>query len=110
MLDIGVFFICVLLLAPIIHRIWRRLAGASVSRAARTTRIIASILLALVASGLGSWKFSTARSIQLFGGIVPRVETSDSVIAITFDDGPLPGSTERVLEMLRSEDVPATFF
>lgn len=31
-------------------------------------------------------------------------------IALTFDDGPLPGSTERVLAILEAQDVKATFF
>lgn len=31
-------------------------------------------------------------------------------VALTFDDGPLLGTTERILETLRAEEVPATFF
>lgn len=31
-------------------------------------------------------------------------------IALTFDDGPHPGRTEKLLALLRKEDVPATFF
>lgn len=31
-------------------------------------------------------------------------------IALTFDDGPHPGYTERILKILRQYDVPATFF
>jgi peptidoglycan/xylan/chitin deacetylase (PgdA/CDA1 family) len=52
--------------------------------------------------------FST--TFQLFGEIVPRVETDDKVIALTFDDGPAPGYTEEVLKILDDEDVKATFF
>lgn len=32
------------------------------------------------------------------------------VVALTFDDGPWPGQTERVLDILRQEGVHATFF
>jgi peptidoglycan/xylan/chitin deacetylase (PgdA/CDA1 family) len=32
------------------------------------------------------------------------------VVAVTFDDGPLPGFTERVLDVLAANDVTATFF
>lgn len=31
-------------------------------------------------------------------------------VALTFDDGPVPGWTEKYLEVLREEHVPATFF
>lgn len=34
----------------------------------------------------------------------------DKVIALTFDDGPWPGSTEQVLDVLKEHDVKATFF
>ncbi len=34
----------------------------------------------------------------------------DKVVALTFDDGPVPGATEEILDMLEREDVPATFF
>jgi peptidoglycan/xylan/chitin deacetylase (PgdA/CDA1 family) len=42
--------------------------------------------------------------------IVFRVHTSDPVVALTFDDGPDDDVTPRVLEILRRENVPATFF
>ena len=32
------------------------------------------------------------------------------VVALTFDDGPIPGKTEPVLDLLRDSKVPATFF
>jgi peptidoglycan/xylan/chitin deacetylase (PgdA/CDA1 family)/sulfur carrier protein ThiS len=32
------------------------------------------------------------------------------IVALTFDDGPWPGQTERILEILRRDGVPATFF
>ncbi|HLJ55515.1 MAG TPA: polysaccharide deacetylase family protein [Chthonomonadaceae bacterium] len=35
---------------------------------------------------------------------------TEKVIALTFDDGPKPGVTEPLLEILKQERVPATFF
>ncbi len=32
------------------------------------------------------------------------------VVALTFDNGPTPGITEAVLDVLAAHDVPATFF
>ena len=42
-------------------------------------------------------------------GIPTRIDSRDGV-AITFDDGPHPQATPRVLELLAAEDAEATFF
>lgn len=42
--------------------------------------------------------------------ITYRVDTAKPVIALTFDDGPSHRYTERVLDVLDHQDVPATFF
>ncbi len=34
----------------------------------------------------------------------------DSPVYLTFDDGPVPGLTDHILDILREEQVPATFF
>jgi peptidoglycan/xylan/chitin deacetylase (PgdA/CDA1 family) len=57
-----------------------------------------------------AWKLSNARTVQLLGGIVPRVETAEPVVALTFDDGPSSDHTGEVLAILREHDVKATFF
>jgi peptidoglycan/xylan/chitin deacetylase (PgdA/CDA1 family) len=67
-------------------------------------------LLLLVVLGLGGWRLHKSRSYQLFGELIQRVETSDSVVAITFDDGPTPGFTGEVLEILDRAGARATFF
>jgi peptidoglycan/xylan/chitin deacetylase (PgdA/CDA1 family) len=43
-------------------------------------------------------------------GVYARVETSDKVIALTFDDGPHPILTPKILDILDKYDVKATFF
>jgi peptidoglycan-N-acetylglucosamine deacetylase len=66
---------------------------------------------ALVLGGLvAAWRLSGSRSTQLFGELVTSVPTADSVVALTFDDGPVPPYTDTVLALLRREDVRATFF
>jgi chitin deacetylase len=57
-----------------------------------------------------AWRLSNSRTLQLFGEIIPRVETSEPLIALTFDDGPTARFTDTVLSTLREEDVRATFF
>jgi peptidoglycan-N-acetylglucosamine deacetylase len=73
-------------------------------------------LIALLAVGmalaltLGAWRLSKSRSYQVFGTLVTRVETQDSVVALTFDDGPAAGYTDSVLAVLQREQAAATFF
>lgn len=66
--------------------------------------------LILVASfwGLFLWLKSPC-SPQLFGKCIHRVNTSEKVVALTFDDGPSP-DTQGILDVLRAHAVPATFF
>jgi peptidoglycan/xylan/chitin deacetylase (PgdA/CDA1 family) len=61
---------------------------------------------ALIATGL--WGAYSPNS-RLFGPVVGR-GPREPVAFLTFDDGPNPGVTERVLEVLDREAVPATFF
>ncbi len=42
--------------------------------------------------------------------IVTRLRTKERVVALTFDDGPSPETTPRVLDVLRAQGVTATFF
>lgn len=46
----------------------------------------------------------------MFGDLVHVVSTEDSVVALTFDDGPALPHTDSVLELLEAGGVPATFF
>ena len=69
------------------------------------------IILVLVFFALyGFRELSRSRTYQLFGEIVPRVETERKVVALTFDDGPRADTLEEILEPLRAENVKATFF
>lgn len=67
------------------------------------------LLMAIVAVWAG-WKLSNSRRYQTFGDLVTRVETADSVVALTFDDGPIPRYTDSVLKVLADSNVRATFF
>lgn len=44
------------------------------------------------------------------GGSITGVSTQEPVAALTFDDGPHPGSTPRLLEILAKHQARATFF
>ena len=51
-----------------------------------------------------------ANSVQLFGGIVSRAETTKPLVALTFDDGPRLDDLDDILETLARREVRATFF
>lgn len=68
------------------------------------------VLVLLLAGASALWQYSKSTTRQMFGEIVHRVETGEMVVALTFDDGPTPGYTQRVLEILGSENLRATFF
>ncbi|AKS33056.1 polysaccharide deacetylase family protein [Mycolicibacterium goodii] len=75
-------------------------------------RRVLSVCLALVvvvgvlAAGYG---VSNARSFQLAGVLVDRVDTAEKVVALTLDDGPTDATGE-VLRTLAAARVPATFY
>jgi peptidoglycan/xylan/chitin deacetylase (PgdA/CDA1 family) len=46
----------------------------------------------------------------LFGDLLWRMPTTERVIYLTFDDGPTPGVTDRVLDILNAHQAKATFF
>lgn len=50
------------------------------------------------------------RNSMVFGRALGRVPTHDRVVALTFDDGPNPNATPRVLDALGEAGVHATFF
>lgn len=73
--------------------------------------VVALAAVMVVAAALyGVWSLSRSRDFQLFGKIVPRIETTEKVVALTFDDGPTPDYTQATLDLLRKKDVVATFF
>lgn len=70
------------------------------------------IVLAAIAmaAAYGTWQLSRARTFQLFGEIVPRVDTGRNVVALTFDDGPHGAAADEILAVLAKHGVRATFF
>ena len=73
-------------------------------------RKAAVILAAVLAIAYGTFQLSRSRTFQLFGEIVPRVETERKVVALTFDDGPRGDTVDEILEPLAKHGVKATFF
>ena len=62
-----------------------------------------------VSTVAGLYAVVSSRTFQFFGDIINRVNTNEKVVAITFDDGPSPYTTE-LLAILQQYQVRATFF
>ena len=70
--------------------------------------LIGVVLTIIISVGLR--QVSRSRTFQFFGEIIPRVETSQKIVALTFDDGPTPEATDQILAILSEMNVRATFF
>ena len=110
MLDVGFLLATASLFGGIGLALWRSIRGPAPGRVGTVRRaaILCLVLMPLVA--WSAWRISNSRRFQLFGEMVPRVETSAPVVALTFDDGPAPGYAQGILDILRAEGVKATFF
>jgi peptidoglycan/xylan/chitin deacetylase (PgdA/CDA1 family) len=75
----------------------------------RILATIAVVVVVLFALAYGLLTLSRSTTYQLFGEIVPRVETNEKVVALTFDDGPTPLARD-VLQTLAAKNVHGTFF
>lgn len=86
----------------------------AIGRPPRTTsswaRRVAIAGLPIILAVLGLRQLARARSVQLLGSLVARVNTRDSVVALTFDDGPVAALTDSIRSVLRARGVRATFF
>lgn len=78
--------------------------------ARRIVMAATAALLLVPAVGWAGLRLSGSRTHQLVGELVTRVETTDSLVALTFDDGPAPIHTDSVLDILDELGAPATFF
>ena len=74
------------------------------------TKIFIALSVILLVGVVALWEISKSRTFQFFGLIVPRVNTSEKVVALTFDDGPTPSGTSEILKVLDEMHVKATFF
>jgi len=71
--------------------------------------MIGTAVAGLAAAGIaahGAWH----RNSSVFGPVLTRLPGDEPVVSLTFDDGPNPRATPRILEVLRREGVRATFF
>ncbi len=110
MIDGLVFCAIVLLFAALISVSARWVAGDVLSRRLGKWRFPALLLIGAAPAAYFGLMFSNARSLQAFGEVIPRVDRTDKVVALTFDDGPFPAATPKILAILDEAEVRATFF
>lgn len=71
--------------------------------------LLAPGLAAVAVCGAAAYG-SLAPNNELFGRVIGHGPRSTKHLYLTFDDGPNPSATERVLEVLETHHVPAAFF
>jgi peptidoglycan/xylan/chitin deacetylase (PgdA/CDA1 family) len=67
-------------------------------------------VVALAAVGFAGYELFEQPTNQLFGRTVTNGPSNERVVALTYDDGPNPPYTDRILSVLERERVHATFF
>ena len=79
-------------------------------RRARLVTAFGAALALLAGATLVIFQLSRARCFALAGEAICRVETSQPLVALTFDDGPTPEGVALTTEALRAQGAHATFF
>jgi len=72
-------------------------------------RYLFLLLTALMGLAISIYVVSRSMTFQFFGEVYNRVNTSEKVIALTFDDGPSEKAPE-ILQLLDQHNIKATFF
>lgn len=65
--------------------------------------------LVLLSALYGLYELTASRTYQVMGELVPRVETKQKAVALTFDDGPTD-HVDEVIAALAEAEVKATFY
>lgn len=91
----------------LVHRIPTYAVRELTSQLHQHELVLTIILLGVLLIGL--YAMIEPRS-ELFGPVLSRLNTNEKLVALTFDDGPVPGSTEKILAILDGYKIQATFF
>ena len=75
-------------------------------------KVFTWLLIFTLVGNIGYLQFYMRRASapQLMGKAIRFVNTQEKVIALTFDDGPNPEATEKILDLLEKYNAKATFF
>lgn len=98
------------LLAGAVLALWRWRGGRARSVVRAGGRLTVALLLALVVAAAGTYALTKSRTFQLAGDLVSRVDASEKIVALTFDDGPTQEHTQEALDILDAAGIKATFY
>ena len=73
-------------------------------------RTLVATVIALVVVGAATYRLMNARTVQVLGDHVARVDTDRKVVALTFDDGPSVLHASELVDTLGRYDAHATFY
>jgi peptidoglycan/xylan/chitin deacetylase (PgdA/CDA1 family) len=71
---------------------------------------VVALVFALAFIGFVGYELLEQPTNQLWGRTITQGPTNERVVALTYDDGPNPPYTSRILDVLEQEHVHATFF
>lgn len=77
---------------------------------ARFAAALAGLIAALGLLGYAAYETVEQPSSQIFGSTLTHGPRNERVVALTYDDGPNPPYTGKILDVLEREHVRATFF
>jgi len=83
--------------------------SAAILPANEMSPVLATISAA-TAIGIGFTYATVFPGSQLWGKVLMRGPNTSRAVALTFDDGPTPGATDAILDVLESHNARATFF
>ena len=101
MVEAGIMVVVCVTCVGVGLAVWRLIGGPARRRFGSESRVVSLSLAVALIVPISAWKLSKSRTFQCFGCMVPRVDTSTPVVALTFDDGPSSEYTEEVLSVLR---------
>ncbi|MEG6585198.1 polysaccharide deacetylase family protein [Dendrosporobacter sp. 1207_IL3150] len=76
----------------------------------RPVRLGLYIAIIGIVCGVGLTLSAVLPENHFFGRVFSQIDTTQKVVAITFDDGPYPPYTDQILDVLKENNVRATFF
>lgn len=109
-LDIIGFVLAVLVVAWLLWFLWNVVRGLTRRRLWNALRFIVSLVIAITLVSWGAYWLMNSRTVMVMGEHVSRVDTTEKVVALTFDDGPDAAYVTQILGELRQAQVRGTFY
>ena len=109
-LDVIAVLVLVVVLTGVLTLCWSVLRGHARGGWWQAARFAAALAVALAIVAALAYVLMNARTVQLLGDHVARVDTTRKLVALTFDDGPSSMYVNQILADLQRYHAPATFF